>query len=141
MPKKPTDELMNALKQSTSIEQYVQEQGDSFIDQKLSEALGELADEKGLSKGEAIQRSDINEIYGYQIFSGKRYPSRDKLLCMSVGMGLTIEEAQSLLKLAGYAMLYPKRKRDSIILFGLERGYTIIQINESLYDQGEATLN
>ena len=141
MIKKPTDELMSALKQSTSIDQYIQEQGDYFIGQKLSESLCELVEKKGLSKYEAIQRSDINEIYGYQIFSGKRYPSRDKLLCLSVGMGLTVDEAQSLLKLAGYAMLYPKRKRDSIILFGLERGYTIIQINESLYDQGEATLN
>jgi hypothetical protein len=83
----------------------------------------------------------MNEIYAYQIFSGKRKPSRDKLLCLCRGMELNSVETNQLLKSAGFAPLYPKNKRDSIIMFGFEKGQSVVDINEVLYDNGEKTLN
>ena len=36
--------------------------------------------------------------------------------------------------------LYARDTRDALILFALERGNTILEVNESLYDHGLAVL-
>ena len=80
------------------------------------------------------------QIYGYQIFSGKRIPSRDKLISISFGMNLSLDETQALLKYAGFAPLYPKQKRDSLLIWGKNHQFSIYQINELLYAENEDTL-
>ena len=67
-------------------------------------------------------------------------PERTKLLSLAVGMGLNIEETQQLLKCAGYSQLYVKLPFDSIVLFGLCKQMSVIQINELLYEYGLETL-
>lgn len=141
MKKKSTHELLNDLFKAHNIEQYIKVNEEYLIDTSLSDMLNMLAEEKGLTKSEVIRRADINEIYGFQIFSATRKPSRDKLICLCIGLVLTFDETQQFLKLAGFAPLYPKNKRDSIILYGIKKEHSIFQINEALYDQGEKTLN
>ena len=138
---KPTDDLMKELTRSEDLDQYIKENEAYFIDTSLAEALNQKLKEKELAKSTVIKAAEINEIYGYQIFSGKRIPSREKLLCILIGMKLSLPEAQQLLKLAGYAPLYPKNIRDSIIISGLQHSKTVIEINELLYDHQEPTLN
>lgn len=138
---KPTDDLMEELTRSKNLDQYIKENEAYFIDTSLAEALNQKLKEKGLAKSAVIKAAEINEIYGYQIFSGKRIPSREKLLCILIGMKLSLPEIQQLLKLAGYAPLYPKNIRDSIIISGLQHSKTVIEINELLYDHQEPTLN
>ena len=67
-------------------------------------------------------------------------PERKKLLCLTVSMGLNIDEAQQLLKCAGYPPLYVKRPFDSVVLYGLCKGLTVPEINELLYKQDLETL-
>lgn len=118
MIKKPTDELMEALNHSSSIEEYINTEQDYLIDSSVSNYLNQLLEEKSLKKSTVIKNSELNEIYGYQIFSGKRIPSRDKLISISFGMNLSLDETQALLKYAGFAPLYPKQKRDSLLIWG-----------------------
>lgn len=140
MIKKPTNELMNALSESSSIQNYIQTEQKHFIDSTISDYLNQLVEEKALKKSDVIKKAELNEIYGYQIFSGKRIPSRDKLISLSFGMSLSLEETQALLKYAGYAPLYPKQKRDSLVIWGISHQFTIYQINELLYTEQENTL-
>ena len=135
MIKKPTDELMEALNQSSSIEEYINTEQDYLIDSALSDYLNQLLEEKSLKKSTVIKNSELNEIYGYQIFSGKRIPSRDKLISISFGMNLSLDETQALLKYAGFAPLYPKQKRDSLLIWGKNHQFSIYQINELLHRQ------
>jgi len=141
MSDKPTVELMQALSNADSINSYMEHNNSFFVEGELSDHINRLCVEKDLVKAKVIKRAEINEIYAYQIFSGKRMPSRDKLLCLCLGMELDAIETNQLLKYAGFAPLYPKSKRDSIILFGFEKKQSIIAINEALYDNGESTLN
>ena len=76
----------------------------------------------------------MNKAYVYQIFSGKKYPSRDKVIALSFGLGLSAEEAQTLLKQAGYRELYTRDPRDALLLFALGKGMSILAANELLYD-------
>ena len=55
-------------------------------------------------------------------------------------MKLNIEETQQLLKCAGYSQLYVKLPFDSIVLYGLCKGLSVIQINELLYEYSLETL-
>ena len=67
MIKKPTDELMDALNQSSSIEEYINNEQDYMIDSTISDYLNQLLNEKSLKKSAVIKNSELNEIYGYQI--------------------------------------------------------------------------
>lgn len=106
----------------------------------MSDALTEILKLKELTKSEVIKNADINEIYGFQIFSGVGNPSRGKLISLCIGMKLNIDETQELLKIAGFAPLYPKNKRDSIIIFGIRNNHNVMTINESLYENLENTI-
>ena len=140
MIKKPTNELMDALNQSSSIDEYINNEQDYMIDSTISDYLNQLLNEKSLKKSAVIKNSELNEIYGYQIFSGKRIPSRDRLISIAFGMGLSLDEAQALLKYAGFAPLYPKQKRDSLLIWGISHQFSIYQINDLLYTENENTL-
>ena len=86
--------------------------------------------------------STFKRTYAYQIFSGlKTAPKRDKLICLSIGMGLSVNETNSVLKIAGLSPLYPKIKRDSIIIINMNNNKSVVEINEALYNEGEDTLN
>jgi len=138
--KKPTSELLFALSQTDNIHSYLNEFSDSFINASVTEKLNKLIIEKSISKAAAIKNAEINEIYGYQLFAGKRKPSRDTLLCLCVGLALNVDESQQLLKEAEYAPLYPKRKRDSVILFGIQKNSGVSEINDCLYSLNLPTL-
>ena len=45
-------------------------------------------------------------------------------------MSLNLEDSQRLLKLAGVSELYPRIKRDSIILFAINKDLTIEKCDE-----------
>lgn len=76
----------------------------------------------------------------HQIISGRRQPSRDRLLCLCVGLGLTLEETKDFLKKARETDLYAKDRRDAIIMFAIVQGWDLGRINDSLYEDGEKTL-
>ena len=140
MKRKPTDELLKQLSETKKLDDYLKENKEFMLDSPLCERLNQLIKEKQCSKIEAIKGAELNEIYGYQIFSGKRIPSRDKLLCLAVGMKLSLEETQTLLKTAGFAPLYPKHERDSILIFGIQGKSTVPQINMMLYERNQQTI-
>ena len=55
-------------------------------------------------------------------------------------MKLTVDEVQTLLKCAGYAQLYVKLPFDSIVLYGISKQLSVVEINEILFDYGQDTL-
>ena len=51
-------------------------------------------------------------------------------------MGATVKETQILLKYAGKASLYVRRKRDVIVWFALMKHQSLDDLNMYLYDNG-----
>lgn len=137
---KDTSEIVKELGLCPDFKTFYAENKDYMISDKLSELLAQLLEKKELKKAQVIKNSELSEIYGYQIFSGVRVPERKKLLSLAVGMGLNIEEAQQLLKCAGYPQLYVKLPFDSILLYGLCKHLSVVQINELLYEYNLETL-
>ena len=116
---KDTSEIVKELGLSPDFQTFYNENKEYMVSDDLVQLLAELLHSKGLRKSQVIKNSELSEVYGYQIFSGLRMPARKKLLCLAVGMGLNIDEAQQLLKCAGYPQLYVKKPFASVVLFGL----------------------
>lgn len=138
---KTTDELMNILMSKEDLPQYIEENSNEFLQSSLCQYLNQLQTEHGLKKGDIIADALVERSYGYQIFSGrKEMPSRDVLISFALAMKLTLDETQSLLRIAHMAMLYPRVKRDSIILHSIAKHESVIQCNTALESFGEPIL-
>ena len=55
-------------------------------------------------------------------------------------MKATLAETQNLLKQSGFAPLYVRCHRDSIIIFALTHGHSLMQLNTDLYDHSEPVI-
>ena len=140
MQDKSTDDLRQELMESPDLEQYLTENDAFFSSKDAAAMLNQLFKKCGLSKAALAKRSGMSDIYLHQIFSGRRNPSRSRLLCLCIGLGASLEETQELLKLCGLAQLYPKLRRDAIIIYGLTHRLSLFSINDSLFSSDEETL-
>lgn len=131
---KITDELAHEICQSDNILDYFAEnRGEMQID-SLPEYLEQWLKRKDCTKADVVRRSNLNKAYVYQIFLGKKYPSRDKVIALAFGLRLDEREVQVLLKQAGYRELYPRDPRDALLLYAIGHHKGIIEANELLYD-------
>lgn len=137
---KDTSEIVKELGLCPDFKTFYRENKEYMVSDTLSQLLTRLLQEKGLKKSRVIKNAELSEVYGYQIFSGVRIPERKKLLCLAVGMELHLGEVQQLLKCAGYPQLYAKLPFDSIVLYGICKRQSVVQINELLYEYGLETL-
>ncbi len=138
---KTTDELLKILENHENISDYLEENADEMIEADLSEYLEGLLEKYDISKNEAIKRSKLDSIYGYQIFSGvRKNPSRDKLIQLIFGLGLELQDAQRLLKIASEGELYSRNRRDSIIIFALKNKLSLQQCDDLLFEMKEKTI-
>ena len=135
---KSTDELMNILKTEPDINHYIKENSGEMVSGGLSEYIAELIEKKGLTVAKAARRGQMSDSYFYKINQGRKINiSRDKIIQMCFGLGLDIEESRRLMRMARVGELYPRIRRDSIILFCLEKRIDIIECDKMLDEAGE----
>ena len=140
MKDKTTDDLSQALMAESNIDSYLRENQPFFAGQSIAELLAVYYERTDLSKAALARKAGMSEVYLHQVFAGRRKPSRDRLLCLCVGLETSLEEAQQLLKLASYAPLYPRLKRDAIISYGIVHHMALGEINDKLFTENEKTL-
>ena len=140
MNEKNTDTLQQELMSANNLDRFLTENDASFRDVPLQEAIQRIFDEKGMSKAQLAKQSGISEVYLHQLFSGRRFPSRSRLLCLCFGLGATVDEAQSLLQQARHAPLYSRDRRDAIIIFALSHHMTLFEANDKLFTENLDTL-
>ena len=140
MNEKNTDTLQQELMSTNNLDRFLTENDASFRDVPLQEAIQRIFDEKGMSKAQLAKQSGISEVYLHQLLSGRRFPSRSRLLCLCFGLGATVDEAQSLLQQARHAPLYSRDRRDAIIIFALSHHMTLFEVNDKLFTENLDTL-
>ena len=98
---------------------------------------------KGLKRQDLFQRADLPQKYGYKLLTGERHTTdRDKILRLFFAMNLTLKEVRRGLALYGMPMLYPKRKRDAILIIAFNLGYSSVdEVNRILAEHGEPELS
>lgn len=140
MKKKNTDDLQSELTAAPNLSSFLSANREQFVDGDFAGMMQDLFRRSGLSKAALAKRAGISEVYLYQIFSGERTPSRDRALCLCIGLSATLDETQDILKRNGLAQLYVKNRRDAIVLYGLSHGMELAEINDRLFSEDEATL-
>ena len=93
--------------------------------------------EKQAVRKDVINKSQLNYTYGYQILNGTRKPTKDKLIQICFGMGATVKETNRILMLADAGGLYSKNRRDCVIMFALNKGLSLQELNELLFELNE----
>ena len=99
-----------------------------------------MCEKSGKSKSNIINKSDFNYSFFYDIINGRKIPARDKIIRLVLTMNLTLDECQQALRLSDKALLYPRVRRDSIIIFAINNCLTIAQCNEQLIKFNEEVL-
>ncbi len=137
---KDTSKIVEELGLCDDFKTFYNENKDYMVKENLAQLLNSLIAKNNLKKSQIIREAEMSEVYAYQIFSGLRIPERKKLLCLAVAMKLSLDEVQALLKSAGYSTLYVKLPFDSIVLYGVCKKLSVVEINELLYEYGLETL-
>ncbi|MGN0563506.1 MAG: helix-turn-helix domain-containing protein [Candidatus Heritagella sp.] len=137
---KETNRLQQELMEAASLDQFLSENQENFHSDQIHELLNTLFQKRHISKAALAKQSGMSEVYLHQVFAGRRTPSRSRLLCLCFGLSATLEETQELLKQSGQAQLYPKNRRDVIIMYGLLNGITLFEVNDRLFSEEEETL-
>jgi len=137
---KRTEELLHELKECASISSFLTENQESFTAATLAEQLANLMDAKDIKRAALVRSSGLSEVYAYQILAGTKNPERDKILCLAFALGTSPDEANRLLASGGKAPLYPKNQRDSVLIYGLSKHLAVPEINDLLFELGQATL-
>ena len=138
---KSTDELVAEIKRSAEIKNFLTENDKYIKNMTLTQYFDILLKEKNIPKKDAINDSQLNYTYGYQILNGTRKATKDKLIQLCFGLRATPAEANRILILADAGGLYGKNRRDCVIIFALEKGLTLMETNELLYDLNERIID
>ena len=140
---KTTDNLMNTLKNTSpsELKDYMHEnfqEGEptfpGYIDSLLLQ--------KNLKRQDVLIRANLPQKYGYKLLTGEAHTTdRDKILRICFSMEMSLKETQRALKLYGMTELYPKIKRDVLLIVALgQKMFNIDEVNEMLVKEGEAPL-
>ncbi len=139
MSEKLTDELLKELIFSNQLEDFLDQELKEY--ESVSDYLNRKLLEKQLRKSEVVRKSGLNHTHAYQVFSGDRKASRNKLLQLAFVMDLNLKETQRLLKNGGMNELYCKVKRDAIIIHCLINKLPVTEADDVLDQLGEPPLS
>ena len=136
-----TDELMKILCSADDTQ---------ILDTVITDLNGNMRDfktiingmllERDISIAELQRRSCVARTYIYQIMDGTRNPGRDKVICIALALEIPLDETARLLKITGNAILYPKNRRDAIIIYSINNKLSVPDCNRLLTKYGEAEL-
>lgn len=140
MKRRTTDDLNTELMQANSLKKFLYDNDQFFSPKDFPRLLNEKMQECNVSKSELAKAAGMSEVYLHQLLSGRRNPSRTRLVCICIGLGLSFDETQKFLFRAGLGQLYAKVRRDAIIIYGIDHGMDLFRINDLLFDANENTL-
>ena len=127
-----TNILNERLKQDISITELFEENSKDFLSVPLNRYLKTLIDKKGITKAQMIRESGINRRFFYDILSGKRKPTRNYILRFVLVLKMPLKNVQWLLRATGYAQLYARDRRDSVIIYGINHQNNVKECNDML---------
>ena len=103
--------------------------------------LREMMDRMGVDRAWLYRHSRMERTYIYQLLDGKKtHPGKDKVVMMGIALRMNVDEICYALELADTGILNPKTSRDSLLIYALQRKYSIAATNALLEQFGEKLL-
>lgn len=138
---KKTEDLLNQLKlENASYDEYLCNNEDCLLDTDISQFWKRIIAERNMKKSDIINKADIGYTFFYDILKGKKHPSRDMLIKILLVMNADLDNFQEALRIYEWAALYPKIKRDSILIYAINHNYSLQKAAELLENNSEKAL-
>ena len=141
---KSTKDLENILKSThpSDVENNLNKIKNELINEDFFTYMRDKLKEKKLLQQMVFIRADISEKYGYKLLSlDKHTNQRDVILRICYAAEFNVEETNRALLLYGMPALYPRLKRDAILIAGFSnRPGDILDLNKFIKDNGEVPL-
>ncbi len=138
-----TSDLLDKLMSTDTpegLDRYLEEIRGRYPDD-LSSYIKAILEEKGMSTADMQKKSGIDRTYIYQIMDGSKHPGRDKIIAIAAACGMTLPECQRALEIAREGILYAKSRRDSLIIYAINKKLSIMELNALLEEHGLPVLN
>lgn len=138
---KGTNDLLEELSgKNTELDKYFNENPTSFINDDIKEFWKRTIETSSKTKSDIINKSDMSYCYFYDVINGRKIPSKDKIIRIALAMKLSLDDCQEALRISGKSALYPRIKRDSVLIYAINKGYSVYQTNDLLAEHGEEML-
>lgn len=131
-----TSTLLRRLFKTADLKDFMEKNEADLDVPVFHEYIRTLCVAQGEKRENVILRASIERTYGHQLFNGTRRPSRDKAIQLAIGFGLNLDDTQKLLQAAEKSLLYPRIKRDAAVIYCIDHGYGINEVQSMLYDLG-----
>ena len=129
-----TDELLALLFKERNLEHFLRRNESAYLTVSFCDYLNTWCRKHQEVPEQVIRRADLEKSYGHQLFGGKRNPSRDTVLKLAFAMRQDLVEAQEMLRIARKSPLYPRFKRDTVIIYCLHNHISLTETQIILQD-------
>lgn len=129
--------LIDRLRQGMSFEQILK---DVQPMESFTSMLLKFTGRKNMSTERMAEFAGLSRAAGYKIMNGKMRPEADTLIKLAFVLELSVDETQALLKSGHRATLSGSNMRDAAILYGIENGLSLAEMDELLEEAGMPTL-
>lgn len=129
-----TDELLTQLFKEQNLEHFLQHNESVYLTISFADYLNAWCKKHLEVPEQVIRRANLEKSYGHQLFSGKRNPSRDTVLQLAFAMGADLSGVQEMLRIARRSLLYPRIKRDTVIIYCLHNHISLVDTQIILDD-------
>ena len=140
---KMTVNLERCIDTIDTFEDFEKEFSDEFLDEdaRVGNYLEQLLWDYDKDAATVSAAAGLNRSYVGNIVRGKKNnPGRNALIGICLAIGTSVEEVQKLLRYAGHAPLYVRRKRDVIIWFGFLKKKSVTAVDLDLDRRGYKTI-
>lgn len=127
-----TNILNEKLNKDISFTEFFDENAKDFLDIPLSRYLKALIEKRDYSKAQVIRESGINRRFFFDILADKRKPTRNYVLRILIALQIPLKNVQWLLRATGYAQLYSRDRRDSVIIYSINHKAGVNECNDML---------
>ncbi len=130
------DILKNYSKSHSTIETI--NQLNRFVDKTFVDGVMNIIRVRGYKDSDVYKSAFIDRRLFSKIMSNREYqPSKDTAIALAFALKLTTEQANDLLSRAGYTLSHSSRRDIIIEYFFEEKIYSLVDINEVLYNLNE----
>jgi len=140
--REPTSKFLSRLLRTKRVGDFIKDNESGMEERDFAEYLRDICEAKGFTvREQVISRAELESSFGHSIFRGVHVPSRDKTIQLAFGLGLNLEETQALLRQAKHSALYPRLKRDVVIIFCIDKQKTLLETQTMLFENGQETFD
>lgn len=129
-----TSALLNRISQTSDIRDCLAKNEEQMRLPDFSAFITALCKQRGVAPQRIIERANIENSFGHQLFKGTRKASRDTVLLLAFGFEADVQLTQELLRHGRLAQLYPRVKRDAALIYCFSHGLNVIEAQALLQE-------